>query len=81
MDNTWTPKDVNNIILKLYQYFIPELLWTAPEHLSTSVGSCVGSSQKGDVYSFGIILQEIAMRAGPYEGNTQDVDGTGLNLM
>ncbi|XP_060570066.1 atrial natriuretic peptide receptor 1-like [Ruditapes philippinarum] len=51
-----------------------KLLWTAPEHLCLTPGGVIGSSQKGDVYSFAIILQEIAMRAGPFEGNSQDVD-------
>ncbi|XP_028990788.1 guanylyl cyclase C isoform X2 [Betta splendens] len=32
-------------------------LWTAPEHLRTQ-----GTSQKGDVYSFAIIAQEIVLR-------------------
>ncbi|KAM3592831.1 uncharacterized protein V6R79_026092 [Siganus canaliculatus] len=32
-------------------------LWTAPEHLRTE-----GTSQKGDVYSFAIIAQEITLR-------------------
>ncbi|XP_053402705.1 atrial natriuretic peptide receptor 1-like [Mercenaria mercenaria] len=51
-----------------------KLLWTAPEHLNMSPDGSIGASQKGDVYSFGIILQEIAMRAGPYEGNDQSAD-------
>ena len=39
----------------------PELLQEVPE------GKNSHSSQKGDVYSFGIILEEIVMRGGPYE--------------
>lgn len=58
-----------------------ELLWTAPEHLCLTPGGVIGSSQKGDVYSFAIILQEIAMRAGPYEGNSQDVDGMATDFV
>ncbi|KAG9338834.1 hypothetical protein JZ751_025273 [Albula glossodonta] len=36
-------------------------LWTAPEHLRKE-----GISQKGDVYSFAIIAQEIIMRKNPF---------------
>lgn len=42
-----------------------ELLWTAPEILR-GADKQVGS-QKGDVFSFGIILEEIILRGGPYE--------------
>ncbi|XP_051820926.1 atrial natriuretic peptide receptor 2 isoform X3 [Antechinus flavipes] len=40
-------------------------LWTAPELLNGSRLLTVGI-QKADVYSFGIILQEIALRSGPF---------------
>ena len=42
--------------------FYRNLLWTAPEHVKSS-----GCSQKGDVYSFSIILYEILYRAYPYQ--------------
>ncbi|XP_006814973.1 atrial natriuretic peptide receptor 1-like [Saccoglossus kowalevskii] len=47
------------------------LLWTAPEHLPDKdiVNSTVKMSQKGDIYSIGIILHEIVYRDGVY-GNT-----------
>ncbi|XP_020902491.1 atrial natriuretic peptide receptor 1 [Exaiptasia diaphana] len=43
-----------------------ELLWAAPEHINLSKLEKGGMSQKGDVYSFGIILQEISTRTGPF---------------
>lgn len=42
-----------------------EKLWTAPELLSGNPLPTTGM-QKADVYSFGIILQEIALRSGPF---------------
>ena len=43
------------------------LLWRAPEHLQGLDGAC--KSQPGDVYSYGIILQEILLRDLPYAMN------------
>jgi hypothetical protein len=42
-----------------------DLLWTAPELLRMKQRPIQGT-QKGDVYSFAIIVQEIAYRAQPY---------------
>lgn len=42
------------------------MLWTAPEHLRSRRPDLYGS-QKGDVYSFSIVLQEIITRSGPFE--------------
>lgn len=42
------------------------LFWTAPEHLRARDPSSAGS-QKGDVYSFAIIIQEIITRQAPFE--------------
>ena len=47
--------------------FFSALLWTAPELMVAQRTSGVGVSmgtQKGDVYSFAIILHEILYRAG-----------------
>lgn len=58
--------------------FYESLLWSAPEILRTS--KCkypLERSQKGDVYSFGVIVQEIVLRSYPYstERETQSVEG------
>jgi len=45
----------------------PALLWTAPELMASQRMGAVGLStgtQRGDVYSFAIILHEILYRAG-----------------
>ncbi|XP_058962519.1 atrial natriuretic peptide receptor 1-like [Pocillopora verrucosa] len=43
-----------------------DLLWTAPEHINISKVEREGFSQKGDVYSYGILLQEMSFRSEPY---------------
>ncbi|XP_078345063.1 atrial natriuretic peptide receptor 1-like [Oculina patagonica] len=43
-----------------------DLLWTAPEHINLGKVEREGSSQRADVYSYGIILQEIATRSKPF---------------
>ncbi|XP_069624206.1 atrial natriuretic peptide receptor 1 isoform X3 [Ranitomeya imitator] len=51
--------------------FFAKKLWTAPEILRLESPSPQGS-QKGDVYSFGIILQEIALRNGVFYMDSGD---------
>ena len=43
-----------------------DLLWTAPELINLSKVEREGSSQKADVYSYGIILQKIATQSKPF---------------
>lgn len=60
----------------MFVYLIVGKLWMAPELLR--MGSPpAGGTQKGDVYSFGIILQEVALRRGVFyiEGETLSSKG------
>lgn len=43
-----------------------ELLWTAPEIVRNTKGVSKNGTQPGDVYSFGIIMQEVVVRGEPY---------------
>lgn len=48
-----------------------DLLWMAPEHIRTAilkndVATVASSSPAGDVYSFGIIMQEVILRKPPF---------------
>ncbi|XP_054277953.1 atrial natriuretic peptide receptor 1-like [Macrosteles quadrilineatus] len=47
--------------------FYNKLLWIAPELLKETTVPGTPATQKGDVYSFSIILEEIVVRGGPYE--------------
>ncbi|XP_055547938.1 atrial natriuretic peptide receptor 1 isoform X1 [Wyeomyia smithii] len=56
------------------KYIFPELLWVAPELLPATVIPGTPATQKGDVYSFAVILEEIVVRGGPYETARQFMD-------
>lgn len=55
-------------------FFFAELLWVAPELLAHTTFIGCPRTQKGDVYSFAIILEEIVVRGGPYESARQLTD-------
>lgn len=57
---------------------LAELLWVAPELVRETSVPGRPATQKGDVYSFSIILEEIVVRGGPYEmaRQTLSVQGT-----
>ncbi|XP_023932730.1 atrial natriuretic peptide receptor 1 [Lingula anatina] len=77
IDSRWVLKVTDYGALQVYredsqdmgehEYFT-RLLWTAPELLRMEDRPAKGT-QKGDVYSFAIIFQEIMMRTGPYYFN------------
>ncbi|NWR39510.1 ANPRB protein, partial [Tachuris rubrigastra] len=54
----------------------PEKLWTAPELLQKGHLPTPGM-QKADVYSFGIIVQEVALRNGPFYIEGMDLSPKG----
>ena len=51
------------------------LLWTAPELLRQGDAAPFYGTQKGDVYSFALIVQEILYRTLPYFTKWSDVTG------
>ncbi|XP_039314266.1 atrial natriuretic peptide receptor 1 isoform X2 [Solenopsis invicta] len=57
-----TPSD-----LIMDESYYTKLLWIAPELVPLTVTPGSAATQKGDVYSFAIILEEIVVRGGPYE--------------
>ena len=62
--------------------FCRDQLWTAPELLRMTTRP-INGTQKADVYSFAIILQEIMFRAAPYflDVDTPDCMNFNCNLV
>lgn len=55
------------------------MLWVAPELLPLTVIPGIPATQKGDVYSFAIILEEIIVRGGPFIAARQYLEPQGIN--
>ncbi|XP_053204418.1 guanylate cyclase 32E-like isoform X2 [Panonychus citri] len=51
-----------------FEKYCESLLWRAPELIQLSGGNLFTGNQKGDSYSFGMILYEILSRQGPWGG-------------
>ena len=76
VDSRWTVKvsffglhsltDVSEVHCGDDERNYSDLLWTAPELLRMGESVPEGDTEKGDVYSFGIILQEILYRNTPF---------------
>lgn len=64
-----------------YVLFPKELLWVAPELLAEHTVNLIPATQKGDVYSFAIVLEEIVVRGGPYEFVKNDLTTQGNRVM
>jgi len=60
---------------------IQRKLYRAPELLSHDKESQVWGSQKGDIYSFGILLYEIVGRSGPWGRMNALEEGTSILLL
>jgi hypothetical protein len=69
-DQYYKCKYIFPIISSIRLFFVPleALLWSAPEFIRDSHAPIQGS-QKGDVYSFSIILHEIIYRRGLFAMN------------
>ena len=67
-------------VIPLDIYVFAALLWTSPELLRQDNRPRKGT-QKGDIYSFAIILQEIFFKIGPYGFDAYLPEGTILFII
>ena len=72
----WRNIDTMSKYVNTFYHFFSGLLWTAPELLRMH-HMPPGGTQKGDVYSFGIICQEIVYRNGVFFLANLDLDPHG----
>ena len=59
------------------QGFVSGLQLTAPELVAASIYPGAAASLKVDVYSYGVILEEIVLRAGPFHNFTPTMSNKG----
>ncbi len=60
----------------LFIVLIQEMLWTAPELLRLSEKEqIVNGTRTGDIYSLGLIIQEIVFRCLPFQAENHDPEG------
>lgn len=57
------------------------MIWTAPEVLRMAKDQQGHGTQKGDVYSFAIICQEMLTRSGPFDMSYYHTEPKGNNGM
>lgn len=82
MDGRWVCKITDYGLRNIKQYAAissdnkklsdDSLLWTAPELLRNNI-TTAANMQKGDVFSFGIICQEIVLQNLPYGSNEPEL--------
>ncbi len=57
-----------NLSFHIFSFsFFTFLTWSSTKSNFSALSRCVLSFQRGDVYSFAIILQQIILRSGPFE--------------
>lgn len=62
------------LLALIFLDLITDMLWTAPEQLRNTADT--ERTQSGDIYSYGIILQEIVLREKPYSTSLLGPKGT-----
>ena len=76
----WRP--TSNVSKFLFYFNIAGDLWTAPEILrtrDTESSTVLQGTPLADIYSFGVIIQEIVTREGPFAAQLISLDAQGKN--